>query len=126
MKGPALAALLVFGWPAWAGPPQAGLKIEVSVVDQSKLAVPGVRVQLKSGDAAPIAAPIVLDTGENGRAVFLELRPAKYPLSVAHKGFEPVERDLELLPGTSLTVELTLVPALERTQVEVKGEGSPA
>ena len=129
MKGPALAALLVFGVAAWAGPPQAGLKIEVSVVDQSKLAVPGVRVQLKSGDAAPIAtpiaAPIVLDTGENGRAVFLELRPAKYHLSVAQKGFEPVERDLDLLPGTSLTVELTLVPALERTQVEVKGEGSP-
>src|ERR1017187_2332114 len=120
MKGLALAALVVFAVAAWAGPPQAGLKIEVSVFDQSKLAVPGVRVQLKIGDAAPI----MLDTGENGRAVFLELRPATYRLSVAQKGFEPVERDLDLSGGASVTVELTLVPALQRTQVEVKGEGS--
>jgi len=90
------------------------------VVDQSKLAVPAVRVQLKSG----AAALFVLDTDENGRAVFLELRPAKYHLSLAPQGFEPIERDLDLLPGVSLALELTLVPALERTQVEVKGEGS--
>jgi hypothetical protein len=120
IRGLALAVLWVYGAAAWAGPPQAVPKIEVSVIDQSKLAVPGVRVQLKSGDAAPIA----LDTDESGRAVFLELRRAKYHLSVAQKGFEPVERDLDLSPGAAVTLELTLVPALERTQVEVKGEGS--
>src|ERR1035441_7550158 len=92
--------------------PQAGLEIEVSVVDQSKLAVPAVRVQLKSGDVAPIA----LDTDENGRAVFLDLRPAKYRLSLAPQGFEPIGRDLDLTPGVSLALELTLVPAVERTQ----------
>ena len=105
---------------AWADPPQAGLKIEVSVIDQSKLAVPAVRVQLKSASAALIA----LDTDENGRVVFLELRPTKYHLSLAPQGFGPIERDLDLSPGVSLALELTLVPALERTQVEVKGEGS--
>ena len=120
MRGFALAALFAFGVAGWAGPPQASLKIEVAVVDQSKLAVPAVRVQLKSG----AAALFVLDTDENGRAVFLELRPAKYHLSLAPQGFEPIERDLDLLPGVSLALELTLVPALERTQVEVKGEGS--
>ena len=120
MRGFALAALLAFGAAAWARPPQAGLKIEVSVADQSKLAIPGVRLRLQSGDAAPIE----LDTDENGRAVFLALGPAKYHLSVAQKGFNPVERDLDLTPGASLTLALTLVPALERTQVEVKGEGS--
>jgi len=46
--------------------------------------VPAARVQLKDGDAAPI----VLDTDENGQAVFLELRPAKYHLSLAQKGFD--------------------------------------
>jgi hypothetical protein len=120
MRGFALAALFAFGVAGWAGPPQASLKIEVAVVDQSKLAVPAVRVQLKSGAAALVA----LDTDENGRAVFLELRPAKYHLSLAPQGFEPIERDLDLLPGVSLALELTLVPALERTQVEVKGEGT--
>ena len=117
--GLALTALLTLG-AAWAAPPQAGLKIEVSVIDQSKLAVPAVRVELKAGDAAAIS----LDTGEDGRAVFLELRPLKYHLSLALKGFEPIERDLDLSPGVSLKLELTLVPALERTQIEVKGQGS--
>ena len=36
----------------------------------------------------------------------------------------PIERELDLSTGASLTLELTLVPALERTQVEVKGEGN--
>ena len=72
LGGPALTALLVLG-AAWAAPPQSGLKIEVSVIDQSKLAVPAVRLELKAGDAAAIS----LDTGEDGRAVFLDLRPLK-------------------------------------------------
>src|ERR1017187_5872315 len=118
MRGLALAAVLAFGVAVWAGPPQPAVKIEIAVVDQSKLAVPAVRLQLTSGGDAPIA----LDTDENGLAVFLQLRPAKYHLSLAQKGFEPVERDLDLSPGVSLSLELTLVPARERTQIEVKGE----
>ena len=97
-----------------------GWKIEVSVIDQSKLAVPAVRLQLKSEGNAPMAQ----DTDENGRSVFLDLHPGKYRLSLAQKGFEPIDRDLDLSPGSSLSLELTLVPAVERTQVEVKGEGS--
>src|ERR1035441_8839550 len=111
-----LPVLFGFGVAAWAGPPQEGLQIEVSVIDQSHLAVPAVRVQLNSGDAAPL----VLDTDENGRAVFLDLRPAKYHLSTSEKGFDPIARDLDLTPGVSLALELTLVPAAARTQVEVK------
>ena len=118
MRGFALAALVVIGVAAWAGPPQADLKIEVSVVDQSKLAVLAVRVELRQGDAAPI----VLDTDEAGRAVFQQLRVGKYHISVARRGFGPIGRDLELLPGASLTLEFMLVPTLERTQVEVKTE----
>ena len=120
MRGFAFAAAVAVGTAVWAGPPQTGLKIEVSVVDQSKLAVPAVRVQLKSG-ATPL---IALDTDERGQAVFLELRPAKYHLSLEQKGFTPIERDVDLSPGASVALELTLVPAVERTQVEVKGEGS--
>jgi TonB dependent receptor len=120
MRGSGLAALLVFGVAAWAGPQQAGLQIEVSVIDQSKLAVPAVRIQLKAGDSAPT----VRISDDNGRAQFLGLRPAKYHLSLAQKGFEPIERDLDLSGGASVALELTLVPTLERTQVEVKGEGS--
>src|SRR5216684_1660529 len=113
MRGLALAALLAFAEAAWAGPPQAGLKVEVSVIDQDKLAVPAVRLQLKYSDAAAV----VLDTDESGRAIFGELRPAKYHLSLAARGFEPIERDLDLSTGASMALELTLVPALARTQV---------
>jgi len=104
----------------WAGQPRAGLKIEVSVIDQSRLAVPAVRLQLTTADAAPIA----LDTDETGRAVFLDLRPARYHLTLAPQGFEPIGRDLDLTPDVSLALELTLVPAPKRTQVEVRAEGS--
>jgi hypothetical protein len=52
MRGVALVALFAFAVTAWAAPPQAGLKIEISIVDQSNLAVPAVRVELKAADAA--------------------------------------------------------------------------
>jgi hypothetical protein len=109
---------LICGWAASANPPQAGLKFEVTVADQGKLAVPAVRVQLKPEDAAALA----IDTDANGRAVFPDLKPGKYHLSIAQKGFEPVERDLELAPGAPTLLDVTLTPSLERTQIEVKGE----
>jgi hypothetical protein len=120
MTGFALAALFAFGLAAQGGQSLTGIKIEVTVTDQSRLAVPAVRVQLKLADATPIA----MDTDESGRAVFLDLRPAKYHLSLAQQGFEPIERDLDLTAGVSPVLNLTLVPAQEHTQVEVKGEGS--
>jgi hypothetical protein len=115
-----LAALWAFGAAAWAGPPRAGPQIELSVVDQSKLAVPGARLQLKAADTATV----VLDTDEGGRAVFLDLRAVKYRLTVSRQGFEPAERELDLEPGVSLALEVTLLPATERTHVEVSAEGS--
>ncbi len=115
-----LALLFGLGASAWAAPPQAGLKIEVSVVDQSKLAVPAVRVELKCGESPALG----IDTDATGRATFAGLTPSKCHLSIAQKGFASVERDLELLAGLSQTLEITLVPTVERTQVEVKGEGS--
>uniref|UniRef100_Q01SF8 TonB-dependent transporter Oar-like beta-barrel domain-containing protein n=1 Tax=Solibacter usitatus (strain Ellin6076) TaxID=234267 RepID=Q01SF8_SOLUE len=119
-RGFVLAAVLVLGVAGLASPPQAGLNFEVSVVDQAKLAVPAVRVQLKSGDTAPRA----VDTDTQGKAVFRDLKPAAYHLSILLKGFEPVERDIEIAPGGPLLLDVTLSPALERTQIEVKGEAS--
>ncbi|MCU1232864.1 MAG: hypothetical protein JWP63_831 [Candidatus Solibacter sp.] len=119
-RGIVLAAVWLFGVAALASPPQAGLSFEVSVSDQGKLAVPGVRVQLKSGDAAPV----VTDTDVNGKATFHELKPGKYQVSIAQKGFEPVEREVDLAPGGLAALDVTLTPSLEKTQIEVKGEAS--
>src|SRR5215475_3532903 len=81
------AAAVVF--PLWVialwGSPQAGRKLEVTVRDQSDLAVPGVRVLLQPAGSQALAA----DTGEEGKAAFFDLAPARYHLSVELKGFEP-------------------------------------
>ena len=115
-----LAVLFGLGTGGWAAPPQAGLKIEVSVVDQSKLAVPAVRVALKCGESPALG----IDTDATGRVTFPALPAAKCRLSIAQKGFAAIERDLDLSTGLSQSLEITLVPSLERTQIEVKAEGS--
>ena len=90
----------------------------MAVVDQSKLAVPGVRVDLRS--------PLVsISTGENGVASFQHLAPGTYHLSIAQKDFEPIERDVTLAAGASERLELVLVPAAERTRIEVTDQATP-
>ncbi len=118
-RGLALAAVLFFGVAGFASPPQAGLNFEVSIVDQGALAVPGVRVQLKLADEA-----FGIDTDAQGKATFRGIPPGNYHLSIALKGFEPVERDVVIAPGGPLLLDVTLTPSLERTQIEVKGEAS--
>ena len=96
----------------------AAQQIDVAVVDQSRLAVPGVRVDLRS----PLSSAF---TGENGVASFPGLRPGKYHISIAQKGFESIEKDVDLAAGGTQHLELTLVPALERTKIDVTGDASP-
>ncbi len=127
-RGLALAALAWTGIALWAAPPQigtqagpqAGLKIEVSVTDQSKLAVPGVRLQLLSS-----SAPRTAETDENGRAAFADLAPLKYRLEVHQQGFEAILREIDLADGRAVVVALTLIPEGKHTEVEVKGESTP-
>ena len=86
---------------AWAAPPQNGLQIEVSVTDQSKLAVPALRLELQSPGAV-----VARDTDENGRAVFTGLSPAKYRLRLHQNGFEAIDREVDLSGGASISLQL--------------------
>jgi Carboxypeptidase regulatory-like domain len=104
---------------AWAAPPSQGLQIEVSVTDQSKLAVPGLRLELHATGAV-----VTAETDENGRAIFHGVVPAKYRLQLHQKGFEPIDREVDTSSGASVSLQLTLIPAADHTLVEVKGEGS--
>ena len=109
--------LFGIGVAALAGPLPAGTRIDVAVFDQSKLAVPGVRVEIK-------ALPAAATTNESGVASFDIANPGKYRISLAVKGFEPIERDVDVR-GAAGRIELTLVPAAEHTKVEVRGEATP-
>jgi hypothetical protein len=114
------AAAIVFGAAALASPPQDGLKLEVTVYDQSRLAVPGVRVELQ----APPATPISTTTNDEGRAVFPGLASGKYRISIAQPGFEAVDRAIEF-PLAGNRVDVTLIPAAEHTKVEVTAQATP-
>jgi hypothetical protein len=122
LRGFAGAVVFWFGVVALLGAPQAGRKLEVTVRDQSDLAVPGVRVAVQAADSKPVTA----ETNEQGIARFFDLPPLKYHLSLDLKGFEPVAQDLDLSkPVAPAAVAITLKPVAEHTQVEVTAEASP-
>src|SRR5215467_13659445 len=102
--------------------PQASRKLEVTVRDLSNLAIPGVRVELQAGDSRVGQA----DTSVDGHALFFDLKPANYRVSILLKGFQPVVRDLDLSSEEApATLEVTLRPEAERTKVEVTAETTP-
>jgi hypothetical protein len=96
----------------------AAQQIDVAVADQAKLAVPGVRVDLTN-------PPASVFTGENGVASFPNLQPGRYHISIIQKGFESIERDVEVAADATRRVELTLIPAAEHTKIDVKAEATP-
>jgi hypothetical protein len=118
LRGFAGAVVFLIGVTALASPPQDGLKIDVAVYDQNKLVVPGVRVALQT-------PALTASTGENGVASLGPLSPGNYHISIAQPGFQPVERDITLTAGAPVQVEVILIPALERTKVEVTAEATP-
>src|SRR5258708_1562922 len=117
-----LTALLMFYAAALAAAPQqAGLTVAVSIHDQANLPVPGVQVQLKTGDAITSA-----ETDSQGRAEFSPVSPAHYEITATKAGIEPIRSDLDLSQGRSAAIELTAVPALARREsIDVKGTVSP-
>jgi hypothetical protein len=112
-------------WPAaaHAAAASADLSIEVSVGDSSNQPVPGVQVELTTGQAAVSSAV----TDRNGHVRFTELKPAIYAIAAAKEGFETARKsDLDLSQSVSASIELTLVPALARQDsIEVKGTAAP-
>lgn len=91
------------------------------VRDQANLAVPGVRLVLKAGDS-PIANAT---TGADGHAIFTDLKPLTYHLSISAKGFENLEQEVDLTSGESaVSVAVTMAPSITHTKVTVTGEVS--
>lgn len=95
----------------------------MSVVDSANQPVPGVHVDLITGQTA--VSSVVTD--RNGHVRFTELKPAIYAIAAAKDGFETARKsDLDLSQSASVSIELTLVPALARQDsIEVKGTAAP-
>src|ERR1022692_4575888 len=123
LRGWVTASVLLWQAAAHAAAPPADLFIEVSVVDGSNQPVPGVQVELKTGQAT--ISRVVTD--QKGLARFTDLKPARYEIAAAKDGFESAQKsDLDLSQSLSASIELTLVPALaRRDSVEVKGTAAP-
>lgn len=104
-------------------PAAANLKIEVTILDSSRLPVPGAQVQLKQGDAVLST----VSTDETGRAVFPGLKPGRYSVGAVKDGFDPVaQNDFDLSSSVPGTVEFSIVPsAAGKVTMDVRDTVSP-
>src|SRR3954447_26873170 len=94
-RGFTCAFLLSLWVSAVFGAPQTGRQLDVMVRDQGNLAVPGVRLELKA-DNSPVATAT---TNADGSAVFTDLKPLTYHLSISAKGFENLQQEIDLTSG---------------------------
>ena len=94
------------------------LTVEVSVLDQAKLPVPGVEVRFQN--AQHIVSSAVTDG--KGQAQFTQLEPGHYEIAAIKEGFEPIEKsEVDLPPAGILSLELTLAPTVRRESIDVRG-----
>jgi hypothetical protein len=109
--------------PQTAGTQSGTSKLDIAVLDQSHLAVPAARVEIKLQDQV-IAA---LATDETGHAVFPALTPGHYTISASREGFETaIAKDFEWKEGVPGSLEITLkMAAATKQSVEVRDTTSP-
>jgi hypothetical protein len=102
----------------------AGLTIAVTVTDSTNRPVPGIRLELRSAPGTSVLDRATTDV--KGQASFGELEPRPYDLTIAKEGFETLRRAVDLTMGASMSVEVTLVPAMARKEsIEVTATADP-
>jgi len=114
----ALALVLLAGGSAWAQVSNA--QIEIRVVDNEALALPGVSVRATNVDTGFERMAI---SEADGTAKLAALPPGTYKLLVELDGFNPVEQvGIVLRVGQTLRINATMSPrAAERAEVVVTG-----
>ena len=94
----------------------------VSVLDQSRLPVPGASVEVKLEDEMVATA----STDPDGRVVVPGLNPGRYVVNVRKEGFETATaKGFECVSGLPKTIELMLRPASSKESIEVHDTASP-
>ena len=120
MNWPAAAASrLVWGVvclcaTAITGPLPAG-SLDLVVLDEQRLPVPAVEIQIKSGNTIVATAA----TDAEGRAHFDPLPSGRYDLSATRAGFRPLVRSDILLSDSTGKIELTLQAAPQHEHIDV-------
>lgn len=113
----------VLAWAAAAGAQPSPPLLEVSVRDGANLPVPGARVEVRQGDAAPAIA----QTGVEGRAVFSNLKPGRLRVSAAREGLQTARNDgVEMAAAGTTGVVLTLAAVeIHKDSVSVEAASPP-
>ena len=100
----------------WAQSPRIGIRVRA--IDEKGIAISGVRVVISNEERTAGAA----ETDDLGTIAFLSLRSGSYNLTAQKDGFQPIQKTSIGLENSTITVELTMVPPLTRTdRVEVRG-----
>ncbi len=127
-RTPFLRAVALFGalllpalpWAAPAVAQTADATVEIDVVDETGVALPGVSVELKRAETGFTRTSV---TSAAGTARFPALPPAAgYLARVALQGFEPVEQALTLRIGQTARVRVVLRAKAIAEAVTVIGE----
>jgi len=99
---------------AITGPLPAG-SLDLVVLDEQRLPVPAVEIQIKSGNTIVATAA----TDAEGRAHFDPLPSGRYDLSATRAGFRPLVRSDILLSDSTGKIELTLQAAPQHEHIDV-------
>jgi hypothetical protein len=91
------------------------------VTDPSGAVLPNVTVTLKSGETGAIQTHV---TNAQGVYRFSLLSPGTYTISVAAKGFQPIEKQATVSVGEATTANMQLALTTASTTVEVTAGGS--
>ncbi|HET9183923.1 MAG TPA: carboxypeptidase regulatory-like domain-containing protein [Candidatus Angelobacter sp.] len=90
------------------------------VMDQTGAVIPNADITLKAANGKTISAK----SDSAGSYAVRNLAPGKYNVAVQEKGFRPNAQDIELAPGESKKLNVTLQVFVEEEHVDVQSEGA--
>jgi len=106
----------------FTSPVIAGSELDVRILDEQRLPVPGVQVEIKSGVTIIAAA----ETDADGIAHFDAIPVGHYDLTATREGFRPVVRnDLAFPDPSGAALEFMLQAAPDREHIDVQATADP-
>ncbi|HXD34882.1 MAG TPA: TonB-dependent receptor [Pyrinomonadaceae bacterium] len=89
------------------------VKVTTAVAERPAVSLAGARLTLVNRDLSEQLLKVVTD--EVGDFIFTDLAPATYVLTAESDGLATVKRELSLLPGAALTVEIVMTATISES-----------